>query len=105
MQWPVQVFRQAGYAAVLASLSENPSSCCGHVRGPTAINASILYSRAQVCKAGERLVNLPAQCQLTYGQHTIPCLMRLIEKVPQEFWGAKLALQVFLRWSPSTIWM
>ena len=41
-------------------------------------------------------MNLPAHCQLTHGKHTTPDLMRLIEKVPQEFWGAKLALQVLL---------
>ncbi|CAK0785800.1 hypothetical protein CVIRNUC_009011 [Coccomyxa viridis] len=60
---------------------------------PNAVaGAGLQASRA--CKAGERLVNLPAHCQLTYGEHTTPELMRLIEKVPQEFWGAKLALQI-----------
>ena len=48
----------------------------------------------QACKAGDRLVHLPAHCQLTYGDNTSPKLMSLIEKVPQELWGAKLALQV-----------
>ncbi len=48
----------------------------------------------QACKAGDRLVHLPAHCQLTYGDNTSPELMSLIEKVPQELWGAKLALQV-----------
>ena len=50
----------------------------------------------QACKAGERLVHLPARCQLTYGHNTSPELMALIEKVPQELWGAKLALQVVI---------
>ena len=52
-----------------------------------------MHSSLQACKAGELLVHLPAQCQLTYGKETSPELLSLIEKVPQEFWGAKLALQ------------
>lgn len=41
-------------------------------------------------------MHLPAQCQLTYGDKTSPELMSLIDKVPKELWGAKLALQVLL---------
>ena len=39
-------------------------------------------------------MHLPARCQLKYGDNSSPELMSLIEKVPQELWGAKLALQV-----------
>jgi hypothetical protein len=49
---------------------------------------------AQPCKAAEPLVLLPRHCQLTYDQSTDPGLLHLINKVPDELWGAKLALQV-----------
>ena len=102
MQWPVQASRPAGYAPILAGLSETLSYSYGHFHAPRAIATSLSNSYAQVCKAGERLVNLPAHCQLTYGERTNPDLMRLIERVPQEFWGAKLALQVRLTCEAST---
>ena len=102
MQWLVQASRPAGYVAVLASLSETLYSCEGCACATRAVDKSPSSSHAQACKAGERLVHLPAHCQLTYGVHTTPDLMRLIEKVPQEFWGAKLALQVLLTYNFST---
>ena len=105
MQWLVQASRPAGYVAVLASLSETLYSCEGRACETRAVDKSPSYSHAQACKAGERLVNLPAHCQLTYGEHTTPGLTRLIEQVPQEFWGAKLALQVLLTYFFSTIRM
>lgn len=52
-----------------------------------------MHSPSKACKAGELLVHLPAHCQVTDGDKTSPELLSLIEKVPQEFWGAKLALQ------------
>ena len=102
MQWLVQASRPAGYVAVLDSLSETLYSCEERACATKAVAKLSLFSHAQACKAGERLVNLPAHCQLTYGEHTTPDLMRLIEKVPQEFWGAKLALQVLLTYYSST---
>ena len=50
-------------------------------------------------------MHLPAHCQLTYGDNTSPELLSLIEKVPRELWGAKLALQVALSLcSPDAPW-
>jgi hypothetical protein len=49
---------------------------------------------SQPCKPGSRLVELPAQCQLTYDSSSDPRLLALISQVPAELWGAKLALQV-----------
>lgn len=40
------------------------------------------------------VVRLPKACQLTYGSGSDPALLSLIEKVPPELWGARLALQV-----------
>lgn len=37
---------------------------------------------------------LPRHCQLTYNGESEPELLRLIEQVPDELWGARLALQV-----------
>lgn len=39
-------------------------------------------------------MHLPKHCQLTYDEQTQPELLALIEQVPPELWGAKLALQV-----------
>jgi len=45
---------------------------------------------------GTKLLDLPAACHLTYSAADNARLLRLIEKVPTELWGAKLALQVGL---------
>lgn len=47
--------------------------------------------------SGSRLVTLPASCQLTYDQSSDERLLNLIRQVPEELWGAKLALQVLLQ--------
>lgn len=45
--------------------------------------------------AGHKLIELPASCQLTYSaESTDPKLLALIDQVPNELWGAKLALQL-----------
>ena len=49
---------------------------------------------AQGCIAGSTLIALPQRCHLTYDAATDPRLLALIEQVPAELWGAKLALQV-----------
>ena len=49
---------------------------------------------ADDCAAGTELVRLPQACQLSYGAATDPRLLALIDRVPSELWGAKLALQV-----------
>ena len=43
---------------------------------------------------GHRLITLPNAAHLTYGANDDPRLLALIEKVPSELWGAKLALQL-----------
>lgn len=46
---------------------------------------------------GSKLIELPEACQLTYGRpvdNDDPKLLALIEQVPKELWGAKLALKV-----------
>lgn len=48
----------------------------------------------QACSAGQTLVQLPPACQLTIDAATDERLLKLADKVPQELWGAKLALQV-----------
>ncbi len=37
---------------------------------------------------------LPSTCHLTYGANDDPRLLSLIDKVPDDLWGAKLALQL-----------
>lgn len=49
---------------------------------------------AQDLKKGQQLVLLPKKCQLTYDEVSQPELLDLIQQVPQELWGARLALQV-----------
>ncbi len=48
----------------------------------------------QACRSGELLVSLPRTCQLSYDGSTEPNLLQLISKVPEELWGAKVALRV-----------
>ncbi|GLI58700.1 hypothetical protein VaNZ11_000451, partial [Volvox africanus] len=48
----------------------------------------------QDIEPGQRLIKLPAACHLTYGANDDPRLLSLVDKVPTELWGAKLALQL-----------
>ena len=48
----------------------------------------------QALERGQQLILLPKQCQLTYDEESKPELLGLIEQVPHELWGARLALQV-----------
>ena len=48
----------------------------------------------QPCEAGARLISLPRRLQLTYDAGSDAALLALISRVPEELWGAKLALQV-----------
>lgn len=45
-------------------------------------------------QAGQRLVELPRSCHLAYDESSDPRVLQLIQQVPEELWGAKLALQV-----------
>eukprot|EP00887_Chlorella_sp_A99_P000675 scaffold5.g675.t1 len=50
---------------------------------------------AAPCPAGTPLITLPRGCHLSYdGSSADPRLLRLIAQVPEELWGARLALQV-----------
>jgi hypothetical protein len=46
---------------------------------------------------GTRLIELPRSCHLTYDESSDPRVLSLIQQVPDELWGAKLALQVRCR--------
>jgi len=49
----------------------------------------------QACAASDTLIDLPRRCHLTYDEDACePALLRLIDRVPAELWGARLALQV-----------
>ena len=51
---------------------------------------------SQELEKGHQSVLLPKQCQLTYDDNSEPELLGLIEQVPHELWGARLALQVYM---------
>ena len=48
----------------------------------------------QACSAGQTLIQLPPSCQLTIEGAADQSLLKLVDRVPEELWGAKLALQV-----------
>jgi len=49
----------------------------------------------QACAASATLIDLPRRCHLTYEEDACePALLRLIDSVPADLWGARLALQV-----------
>lgn len=50
------------------------------------------YSQAR--SKHDVVVKLPAACQLSYGPDSNPAVLSLIDRVPAELWGARLALQV-----------
>jgi hypothetical protein len=47
-----------------------------------------------IMQPGARLIELPRSCQLTYDESSDARVLSLIQQVPDELWGAKLALQV-----------
>lgn len=51
-------------------------------------------ARQAIPSAGKRLIELPRSCHLTYDESSDPRVLQLIQQVPDELWGAKLALQV-----------
>jgi hypothetical protein len=50
-----------------------------------------------ITKPGTRLIELPRSCQLTYDESSDARVLSLIQQVPDELWGAKLALQVLVQ--------
>lgn len=60
----------------------------------TITHAALFDHPLQELERGQQLILLPKQCQLTYDEESKPELLGLIEQVPQELWGARLALQV-----------
>ena len=62
---------------------------------PCQLSLPQSLSPLQDCRAGSCLIALPQRCHLTYDLATTdPRLLALINQVPAELWGAKLALQV-----------
>ncbi|KAF8068228.1 SETD3 [Scenedesmus sp. PABB004] len=53
-----------------------------------------LVATQAVEQPGARLIELPRRCQLTYDESSDPRLLALVAQVPDELWGAKLALQL-----------
>ncbi|KAL6746522.1 hypothetical protein V8C86DRAFT_2940393 [Haematococcus lacustris] len=51
-------------------------------------------SAGQSVSAGDRLIMLNRRCMLTYDETCDPRLLAVIDQVPAELWGAKLALQL-----------
>jgi hypothetical protein len=69
-----------------------------HAGPPAPITRRPPPARPQSCTPGARLIELPPHCQLTYDAGSSdPRLLALVEHVPAELWGAKLALQVRAR--------
>jgi len=50
----------------------------------------------QAVNKGTVVVKLPRACQLSYGGGSDPQLLAMIDRVPPELWGARLALQVLI---------
>ncbi|GMH33548.1 hypothetical protein BSKO_01382 [Bryopsis sp. KO-2023] len=48
----------------------------------------------QECKKGTVLIDVPKKCQVTYDKSADPKLLALIEQVPEELWGGRLALKL-----------
>lgn len=71
------------------------------------LQAAAAQAAADVNK-GATLISLPSKCHLTYDGSTDPRLLALIDQVPAELWGAKLALQAsthFAAHAPCTPFM
>ncbi|PRW59274.1 histone-lysine N-methyltransferase setd3 [Chlorella sorokiniana] len=77
----VQWVESSGGSVSGVRITRNPSSGFG------------LQAAADI-KSGSTLISLPSKCHLTYDGSTDPRLLALIDQVPTELWGAKLALQV-----------
>ncbi len=69
--------------------------CCAAAAGATAAAAAAAAgTRQAITQPGTRLIELPRSCMLTYDESADPRVLALIQQVPEELWGAKLALQV-----------
>ncbi|KAL3150242.1 hypothetical protein ABBQ32_000100 [Trebouxia sp. C0010 RCD-2024] len=87
--------RQPGSPAVLAQwILEQGGAVEGTAVQPVGDGTGYGLWSSQELERGQQLVLLPKQCQLTYDKESKPELLGLIEQVPQELWGARLALQV-----------
>jgi len=68
----------------------------------SCVPPSVLCTQAGT-QAGQRLIELPRRCHLTYDESSDPRVLQLIQQVPEELWGAKLALQVSFQMSGSSL--
>ncbi|WIA31032.1 hypothetical protein OEZ86_001070 [Tetradesmus obliquus] len=53
-----------------------------------------LVATQAITQPGSRLIELPRACQLTYDESSDARVLSLMQQVPEELWGAKLALQL-----------
>ncbi len=99
--WPGGVSGQASYDPASSTVRTGLCADC--------LPDAVLL---QACAASATLIDLPRRCHLTYEEDACePALLRLIDRVPADLWGARLALQVrapaaaapgaALRWRPS----
>ncbi len=89
--------RSTATAAQPASLVEWVTSNGGQANGVTITKSAYGYGLVASADAqqGQQLIQLPRQCQLTYDTNvTDKRLLALIDKVPKDLWGPKLALQL-----------
>eukprot|EP00879_Flechtneria_rotunda_P001900 GHRR01002073.1.p1 GENE.GHRR01002073.1~~GHRR01002073.1.p1 ORF type:complete len:603 (+),score=223.44 GHRR01002073.1:581-2389(+) len=55
-----------------------------------------LVATQAITQPGARLIELPNSCQLMYDGSADPRVLGLIQQVPDDLWGAKLAVQVLV---------
>jgi hypothetical protein len=88
---------------LIATQASGPDFLCTTCRGyappvqQLRLTHGVCHRKLTFPQAGNKhdvVVKLPAACQLSYGADSDPALLSLINRVPAELWGARLALQV-----------
>ena len=69
---------------------------CGASQCKSLYTLACSLTPVQALGAGQPLVRLPPSACLSYDSGTDSRVLRLIQGVPEELWGARLALQVLL---------
>jgi hypothetical protein len=87
-----------GDAAPVAALAAWVEACGGAAANVTIsrdAHGGYGLRATSALHPGDQMVFLPKRCVLCYGGETAdPALLALIDRVPSELWGAKLALQL-----------
>mmetsp|Transcript_40794 Transcript_40794/g.73307 ORF Transcript_40794/g.73307 Transcript_40794/m.73307 type:complete len:565 (-) Transcript_40794:260-1954(-) len=86
-----------GAAAQAQALVEWIEGAGGAVSGVNVSNAGAAgwcLSAATSISRGATIVKLPESCHLTYDASSDPRVLSLMERIPEELWGARLAVQV-----------